>query len=91
MEERIAHLIKAAEALIEDAELIDGYSYGQLVSPTLLDELRTAIEAAKGDKHGNKVAREGCDRCYCGSKYWEDDHCIDCGISIQEVKREDHV
>lgn len=35
------------------------------------------------DQHGNRTAREGCDRCYCGCKYWENDKCIDCGTSIQ--------
>lgn len=31
------------------------------------------------DKHGNKFAREGVDRCECGCKYWENDRCHDCG------------
>ena len=31
------------------------------------------------DVHGNMVAREGCTRCFCGCKYWENDKCIDCG------------
>lgn len=34
------------------------------------------------DKHGNVVAREGCDRCWCGCKYWERDHCVDCGTHV---------
>ena len=34
------------------------------------------------DKHGNYVAHEGCDRCECGSKYWENDTCIDCGTNV---------
>lgn len=33
-------------------------------------------------------AREGCDRCYCGCKYWENDRCIDCGISIRACLRD---
>lgn len=39
------------------------------------------------DKFGNIIAIEGCDRCWCGCKYWEDDACIDCGthITMQEV------
>lgn len=28
------------------------------------------------DKHGNKKALEGCDRCLCGCKYWENDVCV---------------
>lgn len=30
------------------------------------------------DRMGNLVAREGNDRCSCGSPYWEFDTCIDC-------------
>lgn len=33
---------------------------------------------------GNTEAREGCDRCYCGCKYWKSDACIDCGTRIAE-------
>jgi hypothetical protein len=35
--------------------------------------------SATPDKHGNRVAREGCDLCDCGAKYWEHDHCVSCG------------
>ena len=41
-----------------------------------LDEAR-AKQAA--DKHGNVIALEGATRCDCGSKYWENDRCVDCG------------
>ena len=44
--------------------------------------------ATKKDAHGNAVAREGCDRCSCGCKYWENDRCIDCGTPISEVTRQ---
>lgn len=37
------------------------------------------------DRHGNRYAREGIDRCFCGCKYWQNDCCIDCGTSIGEV------
>lgn len=40
------------------------------------------------DKFGNAEAREGCDRCYCGCKFWEDDACIDCGTTIEECLRD---
>lgn len=33
----------------------------------------------------NVIAREGCDRCVCGCKYWENDRCIDCGTLITEA------
>jgi|SRR5215467_2188368 len=31
------------------------------------------------DSRGNRVRVEGCDRCVCGCKYWENDRCVDCG------------
>jgi hypothetical protein len=31
------------------------------------------------DRHGNVIAEEGCTRCACGCKYWENDRCVDCG------------
>jgi hypothetical protein len=34
------------------------------------------------DQHGNRIAKEGVDRCACGCKYWENDHCIDCGEPV---------
>jgi hypothetical protein len=33
---------------------------------------------SRPDKHGNVLAQEGCSRCACGCKYWENDVCIDC-------------
>lgn len=36
------------------------------------------------DMHGNAVAREGCDRCSCGSKYWENDQCVDCQTPVTD-------
>lgn len=30
------------------------------------------------DAHGNHEATEGCTRCWCGCKYWENDRCTDC-------------
>jgi hypothetical protein len=38
------------------------------------------------DKFENKIAQEGVDRCFCGCKYWENDHCVDCGESITFVR-----
>jgi hypothetical protein len=37
----------------------------------------------KADKHGNQQAREGCDRCPCGAKYWENDVCVSCGAPFK--------
>jgi hypothetical protein len=31
------------------------------------------------DQFGNKRAKEGVHRCWCGSKYWEEDVCHSCG------------
>lgn len=41
------------------------------------------------DRLGNTIAREGCDRCDCGCKYWENDRCIDCGQHISKISREE--
>ena len=30
----------------------------------------------------NKFADEGLDRCVCGSKYWENDRCVDCNTHV---------
>lgn len=43
---------------------------------------RTRAEQEQADRLGNVKAREGCDRCYCGCKYWENDRCVDCNTSI---------
>lgn len=40
------------------------------------------------DKHGNEVAQEGVDRCWCGCKYWEKDRCIDCKTHVSLVRPE---
>lgn len=37
-----------------------------------------------GDRHGNEIAREGIDRCWCGAKYWEKDICVSCGEHVRE-------
>ena len=50
------------------------------------DVLSQAAIAAQADSHDNLIAREGCDRCYCGCKYWEHDRCIDCGTHISQIQ-----
>lgn len=37
------------------------------------------------DKHGNAIAVEGCTRCECGCKYWENDHCVDCDAAAASI------
>lgn len=38
------------------------------------------------DQHGNRLAREGVDRCWCGSKYWEKDRCVDCKTHVSQLR-----
>lgn len=58
----------------------DAALFGQ--APLVLKSLDQA------DRHGNVVAKEGCDRCWCGSKYWEHDRCVDCGTPVWRVEQE---
>ena len=37
------------------------------------------------DRLGNEIAQEGCDRCWCGCKYWENDRCVDCGSQVPTI------
>ncbi len=37
----------------------------------------------------NYDAEEGVDRCDCGCKYWERDHCVDCGGKWRPEYREE--
>lgn len=41
--------------------------------------------ATPADKHGNLVAEEGVSRCSCGSKYWENDKCVDCKFPADQL------
>lgn len=50
-----------------------------------LDEERFGPQGADLEPQPNMIAREGVDRCACGSKYWEDDRCIDCGEHVTRV------
>jgi hypothetical protein len=40
------------------------------------------------DQYGNRIAREGCSRCWCGCKYWEQDRCADCSTPIWDIPAE---
>lgn len=47
------------------------------------DSLFLAITIGPGeDDNGNVTARDGIDKCSCGVKYWENDHCVDCGSHV---------
>lgn len=48
--------------------------------------LSPIVNSVIPDRHGNMGAKEGCDRCACGCKYWENDRCIDCGAHILTVQ-----
>ncbi len=43
-----------------------------------------AIQTAQNRALGNTVRVDGCDRCFCGCKYWENDRCVDCGNTEPE-------
>jgi hypothetical protein len=47
----------------------------------------TRREAVQHLVNKSLLPREGCDRCGCGCKYWEDGRCIDCG---ERFRVEDH-
>lgn len=46
---------------------------------------RRRVDAVRG----NSWAQEGVDRCECGSKYWENDHCHSCGAEWTPEARGD--
>lgn len=35
------------------------------------------------------IPREGIDRCYCGSKYWDGDTCHSCGDTYRPTDDDD--
>ena len=47
--------------------------------------VKTVYTASVRAALNNRIAEEGCDRCFCGCKYWENDRCIDCGQGIEAV------
>ena len=52
----------------------------QLTKETIRVELVGQLQLFSQDEIlGNKLAKEGCTRCQCGSKYWENDICHSCG------------
>lgn len=44
-----------------------------------------ALQRHREDRHGNVVAQEGTLVCQCGCKYWENDKCIDCGMTPERL------
>ncbi len=44
-----------------------------------------ALATHAQDQHGNVVAEEGLTTCVCGCKYWENDKCIDCGMTPERL------
>ena len=52
----------------------------QLTKETVRVELEGQLQMFSQDELlGNRFAKEGCTRCECGSKYWENDICHSCG------------
>ena len=56
-------LIEVVPAPVEEAEVVE----------------EVEVAEAEVDQYGNTKATAGFDRCECGCKYWEADHCVDCG------------
>lgn len=68
----------------------------------MIDQTREEIREIDGERlrrtvlsfrvpsvdNGNVDARDGLDRCACGSKYWAHDCCIDCGTHVSKVSSE---
>ena len=51
----------------------------QLTKETVRVELEGQLQMFSQDELlGNRFAKEGCTRCECGSKYWENDICHSC-------------
>jgi hypothetical protein len=49
--------------------------------------IATYVRMQVPEAHGNRLAREGVDRCPCGAKYWEHDRCVSCGDKFVPEKR----
>lgn len=56
----------------------------------IIGHIRSAW-ASNTDQHGNVLAREGCDRCPCGAKYWENDTCVSCGSPFSQTLGHDRL
>jgi hypothetical protein len=98
------HIITLTDAALRDflAELSDGKVHTVRVArdeTTVMFKVNEGgwtapYPIAAEDAHrinsalGNWNAREGCDRCYCGTKYWQGDRCIDCSTSIHTLLRD---
>lgn len=44
-----------------------------------------ALATHAPDQFNNVVAEEGFTICICGCKYWENDKCIDCGMTPERL------
>jgi hypothetical protein len=59
----------------------------QLTKETVRVELEGQLQMFSQDELlGNRFAKEGCTRCECGCKYWENDHCHSCGKFVTIVR-----
>jgi hypothetical protein len=62
----------------DEGWIIGGESVSGAAATCLPCRIAYDKRMAGSDEHGNFTAENGVDRCPCGTKYWENDQCIDC-------------
>jgi hypothetical protein len=76
-DEAIQELAMVATSLLNRVEHVDR------LPRSIVAALRSKIDhyaaVAPLPAGANRTAQEGVSRCECGSKYWENDLCVDCG------------
>lgn len=89
---------EAAKSVVTD--LLTRFRRANLAQDFLVEAIVSNLEARNliaTDRRpvvpdlGNTIAIDGITRCHCGCKYWEQDLCIDCGLSADDdlVKGDD--
>src|SRR5258708_6948257 len=73
------------ETVEDRSEWYSRCGYAAAYGATSLGITAEARFPGRSPKLGNIEAREGCDRCSCGCKYWENDRCIDCGEHVRHA------
>ena len=76
--------------LVEQRSILKRYHQEKLEALQQLADRIKVIEVSiknlpESDSNGNLTAETGCDRCSCGCKYWEFDHCVSCGAKHQSL------
>ena len=80
----ITHLLIFGKTMDSDLPANEA-ELAQLESAGIIERMEGMSRTLK-DKHGNRTAEEGNDRCECGCKYWENDRCIDCGTKYSDLQ-----